>query len=102
MRFFTRLKSIRGLAGSDKILLSDGNTISADEISSTFADIGKQLGVLTQAAQRIEKKQLRWLEILNAREPALTGVGQVALADDPGGDNHPAPPGPVPGEETEL
>jgi len=101
---FWRKKTIRGLAGPDQVALSDGSSISFDEIAAAFTQIGRDLGVLTQACQRIERKQLRWLEMLNIKEdaetlslPLIQQPGQVAL----GGNNPIGETALVAGEPTE-
>lgn len=83
---FNGLKSVRGLRGADRIELSEGGQVSLDEVMATFSQIGKDIGVLTQACQRIEKKQLRWLELLNIKDetsllPSINQSGPDEVAN---------------------
>lgn len=102
---FKRQKTIRGLTGRDQVKLSNDDLVSIDEIVAALKEHSKDIGVLTQACQRIERKQLRWLELLNGpaiKEESLPGVGSVILPTQPGGDGLRVLAVALPGEETEV
>ncbi len=79
---FRSKKRIVSLAAGDHIELSDGTAISLDEIVTELINLRRDIGSLNSGVSRIERKQNRWLDVLNIREREPTN--QVLAAEVPG------------------
>ncbi len=101
---FRRKKQVVNLKAADRIELSDGTTISLDEISVELIDLHRDLGSLNSGQNRLERKMNRWLDVLNIRERVPTNQ---AISSDglPGNfiipSNNPETAPVIAGEETE-
>lgn len=89
MWLFGRKKRIVSLAAGDRIEMSDGTTITLDEIVGELIDLRRDSHSLNGGVNRIERKLNRWLDVLNVREREPTN--QVLAAETPGDLN--IPPG---------
>lgn len=100
---FNRPKQITGLRGDDQVELSNGQTASLDDIIATLEQIQKDQAIFNTAINRIERKQNRWLDILNTGEDK---VEASIVTHEPGNPKTVALPPtdntPACGEELEL
>ena len=65
---FRKKKQVVSLAAGDRIELSDGTTITLDEIVAELVDLRRDSHSLNGGVNRIERKFNRWLDVLNIRE----------------------------------
>ncbi|GAJ04320.1 unnamed protein product [marine sediment metagenome] len=65
---FRGKKTVAGLSGIDRLELSQGTTISLDEIVDELIDLRRDSASLNSGVNRIERKLNRWLDVLNIRE----------------------------------
>ena len=80
---FRDKKRIVSLAAGDRIELTDGTTITLDEIVAELIDLRRDSGSLNGGVNRIERKLNCWLDVLNIREREPTNQ---ALAPEVPGD----------------
>ncbi|GAH92228.1 unnamed protein product, partial [marine sediment metagenome] len=65
--FWGKLRLV-GIGPDERIELSDGTSITFDELCTEITDIHRDIASLNSGVNRIERKQNRWLDVLNIRE----------------------------------
>ncbi|MBA7663911.1 hypothetical protein ES703_71959 [subsurface metagenome] len=100
---FSGKKRLVRLLSNDRILLSDNTTITFEELVADIELMHRDIASLNSGVNRIERKQNRWLDVLNIREREPTN--QVLAPEN--AEEWKIPPGnpdleeSIPGQETE-